>query len=239
VGKGLNGNAQSSLVGSLYQRPDRWHRNDLTYVETNNESSMTEGLFAMQTLSPSTTPRQRVAWMLTLALLGSIPANSWAGPPTSGQQKKPGPTAAARKAAAKIVLPPRPDKRLTPDQVVKFQMEALQHNDVPKPDSGIATTFAFASPQNRLATGPLDHFTQIVKAPAYLPMLNCKKITYDPIMIEDESAQQRVHIIAADGSRIAYIFMLSRQKDGPYAGCWMNDGCVREDSDTESHRFDA
>jgi hypothetical protein len=142
-------------------------------------------------------------------------------------------------SAAKTALPPRPDKRLTPEQVVRFQMEALQHNDVPKPDSGIAITFGFASPENRQATGPLEHFTQIVKSPAYLPMLTCKKIVYEPVVTNGETASQRVRIIAADGARITYVFLLSLQKEGEYAGCWMNDGCVRDDAEDQNHRFDA
>ncbi len=133
----------------------------------------------------------------------------------------------------------RPNRQLRPDQVVKIQMSALQHNDVPKPDTGITTTFAFASPQNRLATGPLSHFTEIVKAPAYFPMLNCKTVTYELISINGDTAQQRVHIVSANGERITYVFMLSRQQDGVYAGCWMNDGCVRDDAGEQLHRFDA
>ncbi len=124
----------------------------------------------------------------------------------------------------------QPDKRYTPADVVKIQMEALQHNDMPKADAGIATVFAFASPGNREYTGPLAHFIQIVRAPAYLPMLNCKSITYDTIVMGEngDTAKQRVHIVAADGTRIAYLFLLSIQTDGQYAGCWMNDGCVRD-----------
>ena len=124
----------------------------------------------------------------------------------------------------------KPNKNLAPAQVVKIQMEALQHNDAPHPNAGIETTFAFASPENKQATGPLEHFITIVKAPAYLPMLNCKSVTYDPIMVDGETAKQRVHIVAADGTSITYLFMLSRQTDGPFAGCWMNDGCVREEA---------
>ena len=26
------------------------------------------------------------------------------------------------------------------------------------------------------------------------------------------------------------MFLLSRQTDEPYTGCWMNDGCVREEA---------
>ena len=179
-----------------------------------------------------------MARTLSLGLLGIVAATAWAGPPTRSASRKSGPASAARKAA-RVTLPTRPDKRLTPDQVVKIQMEALQHNDVPKPDSGIATTFAFASPQNKSVTGPLDHFALIVKGPAYLPMLNCRKITYDKVVIDGDTARQRVHIVAADNTRITYVFELSLQKDGAYAGCWMNDGCIRDDSEADSHRFDA
>ena len=136
--------------------------------------------------------------------------------------------------AAPAVAPPVPDKIVSAVETI-----AAPAADTPKPDAGIATTFDFASPQNKQATGPLDHFTLIVKSPGYLPMLNCKKITYDPVIIDGDSAQQRVHIVAADGSKIAYVFLLSLQKDGPFAGCWMNDGCVRDDSDAERHQFDA
>lgn len=142
------------------------------------------------------------------------------------------------KEMGKAALPNRPDKRLTPDQVVKMQMQALQHNDTPKPDSGIATTFLFASPDNKRATGPLDHFAQIVKSEAYLPMLNCKSITYDPVLIDGDMAEQRVHIVSANGAHIAYVFRLSRQTDGAFAGCWMNDGCVREQSAAPTIRDD-
>src|SRR6185437_12206552 len=50
-------------------------------------------------------------------------------------------------------LSPIPKPELTPGQVVEIQLEALQFNDKPAKDAGIATTFRFASPGNRKATG--------------------------------------------------------------------------------------
>ncbi len=145
-------------------------------------------------------------------------------------RNKSGKTASNKTPSNKTTLNKNlPNKNLTPAQVVRTQMEALQHNDTPHRDAGIETTFAFASPDNKQATGPLDHFIGIVKAPAYLPMLNCKSIAYDPIAIEGDTAKQRVHIVGADGTRGVYVFLLSRQTDGPFAGCWMNDGCIREE----------
>jgi hypothetical protein len=209
------------------------------YTLSERMSGLTEGTINMHTGVTSKSARLAARTMLSMSLLAVAAAVAWAAAPPKPKRPKTSGATVVRKAAVKPVLPSRPDKSLTPDQVVRIQMEALQHNDVPKPDNGIAVTFAFASPQNTRVTGPLAHFTEIVKAPAYLPMLNCKKVTYDKIVIEGDTAQQRVRVIGADGTRIHYIFMLSRQKDGPFAGCWMNDGCVRDDSDAESHRFDA
>jgi hypothetical protein len=51
-------------------------------------------------------------------------------------------------------LTPRPE--LSPEQVVQYQAEALQHNDEPKTDAGIERAFRFASPSNKQMTGPLE-----------------------------------------------------------------------------------
>ena len=49
-----------------------------------------------------------------------------------------------------------PDPALTPEQVVRIQLEALRNNDAG--DRGIAVAFRFASPGNRQNTGPLPRF---------------------------------------------------------------------------------
>lgn len=53
---------------------------------------------------------------------------------------------------------PDPSPDLSPDQVVRIQLDAMARNDEPAPDSGIATAFKFASPENQAQTGPLDRF---------------------------------------------------------------------------------
>jgi hypothetical protein len=35
-------------------------------------------------------------------------------------------------------------------------------------------------------------------------------------------------ITSAAGERISYVFVLSRQRTGAYAGCWMTEGVLRE-----------
>ena len=92
---------------------------------------------------------------------------------------------------------PHPD--LTPAQVVEAQVEALQFNDRPTPDAGIATAFRFASPDNRKVTGPLPRFAQIVRAPGYRPLIDHRVAGYGALIVRGDVALRRVTVVADDG----------------------------------------
>lgn len=115
----------------------------------------------------------------------------------------------------------QPDPRLSPEEVVRIQVEALQNND--EADTGIEITFRFASPSNKQATGPLFRFAQLVKNPVYRPMLNHKLAEYGPLKQSGDTATQRVTIVEQDGSATVYLFSLSRQSEPPCQGCWLTD----------------
>jgi len=136
-------------------------------------------------------------------------------------------SSAALAARLPVATHPKPSPALTPERVVAIQLDALQHNDTPSPDFGIETTFLFASPANRVATGPLDRFASVVKAPAYRPMLNFVRAERGPMQVDGDQARQRVTIFTAAGGRVSYIFLLSRQQGGQFDGCWMTDGVAR------------
>lgn len=119
-------------------------------------------------------------------------------------------------------LQPNPD--LTPQDVIRIQVEALQNND--SEDTGIEITFRFASPANRQYTGPLNRFKRMVKSPAYSPMLNHKLAEYGPLEISEETATQRVTIIDPNGRATVYLFSLSKQSDSSCEGCWMTDSVM-------------
>jgi hypothetical protein len=116
----------------------------------------------------------------------------------------------------------RPSPKLSPAEVIRIQVEALKQND--ETDSGIEITFRFASPANRQVTGPFNRFKQLVKTPAYRPMLNHKTAEYDPILLSGQSATQRVTIIERNGQATVYMFSLSRQNLPDCPGCWLTDG---------------
>lgn len=122
---------------------------------------------------------------------------------------------------------PQPDPTLGPEQVIQIQLKALQRNDEPEPDSGIATVFNFASLDNRATTGPLGRFIHMVHNPMYAPMLHYKAAQIGPLEIVGDSVQQSVMLLDAQDKTAVYVFTLSRQEDGPYVGCWMTDGVRR------------
>ena len=120
-----------------------------------------------------------------------------------------------------------PSPKLSPGEVINIQLKALQRNDTPTKDSGIATAFKFASPANKEATGPLDKFVQLVKSAAYRPMLNHRSAALKTLQQSDELAHLKATLVDAQGTTVVYVFILSKQHDAPYQDCWMTDAVLR------------
>jgi hypothetical protein len=137
----------------------------------------------------------------------------------------------AKPAAPTVTADPKkqpgPRAEYSPEQVVQIVMDALQNNDAA--DSGIVTTFNFASPGNKEVTGPVARFIPMVKTPAYKPMLNFRSAEYGKLELADDktTGEQTVTLIAANGDVATYLFRLSKQPDGEFKGCWMTDGVIR------------
>ena len=139
------------------------------------------------------------------------------------------PPAAPPDAQAKAKVEPVaeatvPDPTLAPQDVVRAVLAALRHNDEPRKDAGIATTFGFASAENRKVTGPLDHFTEIVKHPSYRPMLGHKSANQGPVRLVGNQAFQHVKLIGADDKVVEFDFILSKDAASK---CWLTDGVLR------------
>ena len=118
---------------------------------------------------------------------------------------------------------PQPEIHLTPDEVVRIVMSALANNDEPYPDAGIETTFKFASPQNKVNTGPLEKFTSMVKSYPYDAMVNHLKSDISEVVMVGPDAYLWVKLITQEGTEVAYAFRLSQQRDGKFQGMWMTD----------------
>ena len=131
-------------------------------------------------------------------------------------------TAASDGRSAAIDLP-RPSADLQPGEVVRIVIDALAHNDVPYADAGIETTFHFASPANRVVTGPLDRFTRMVKSPTYGIMVNHIDSEFSEVVFTGDRAYQMVRLTAANGLTTVFAFRLGKQLEGEFKNMWMTE----------------
>ena len=118
---------------------------------------------------------------------------------------------------------PQPSRLHQPADVVRIVMEALANNDEPFTDAGIATTFAFASPGNRVNTGPLEKFSRMVRNPVYGIMIDHVEREFSEVVITGNQAYQMVKVTGASGAQTIFAFRLSQQADGRFEGMWMTD----------------
>ena len=118
---------------------------------------------------------------------------------------------------------PQPSLQLEPADVVRIVIEALARNDEPYVDAGIETTFAFASPANKVNTGPLSKFAKMVRNPAYGVMVDHVAREFSEVVLMGDKAYQMVKIGGRNGAEVVFAFRLGRQADGEFAGMWMTD----------------
>ncbi len=116
-----------------------------------------------------------------------------------------------------------PNPSLSPEEVVRIQVGALGDNDNPSPDAGIETSFRFASPANKVMTGPIERFKVMVHGPHYEPMVNHRSASFENIVIDGDNASIDVILLTKDDTILGYRFTLSRQLGGGCPGCWMTD----------------
>ncbi len=123
-------------------------------------------------------------------------------------------------------IQPNPDH--SPDQVVKIQLEGLQNNDLTDDNLGIRICFNFASPGNKIITGPIDNFIKLVKTSAYRPLIGFERAEFSMVTVKGRTAQQAVRIIHTNGETAVFAFVLSRQDEAPYLDCWMTDAVIQQ-----------
>jgi hypothetical protein len=117
-----------------------------------------------------------------------------------------------------------PDPALSPAEVVDIQLSALQANDTPERDAGIAQTFAFAHPDNKRITGPLPRFAQMIKGPQYQVLLDHRSHEIAEVARSDDEAAFAVTVTSRTGSVVGFRWLVARVAQGPHAGAWMTVG---------------
>ena len=116
------------------------------------------------------------------------------------------------------------DYELAPAGVVSEQMAALGQWRDDHAASG--RVFSFASPGNRVITGPLDNFEGLVESEPYRPLTNNQGYAVGRSVEVGDAATVLVTLIDRSGALVAYRFYLSRQQDEPQRR-WMTDAVYR------------
>jgi len=125
---------------------------------------------------------------------------------------------AAPSLAVELLIP---DPALSPAEVVETQLKALQVNDTPETDAGIAQTWAFAHPDNKRVTGPLPRFAGMIKGPMYRLLLNHQSHEIEEVSSTDDQAVFAVTVTGESGKAVIYQWRVAKVAEGEHAGAWM------------------
>ena len=107
-----------------------------------------------------------------------------------------------------------PDPALSPADVVAIQLNALQTNDTPGTDAGIAQTWAFAHPDNKRVTGPLPRFAQMIKGPLYQVLLGHRSHEIKEVLATDDQVDFAVTVTSQKGEVVGYRWSVAKAAGG-------------------------
>ena len=113
---------------------------------------------------------------------------------------------------------PSPD--LSPEDVVKIQMEALQR--AAHSPQAFADCYAFASLANRRVFGRLEQFKSMLER-SYSSLIGHRSVLIGRARIEGDFAYVLVTGIDSENGGMSFEFLLSKQQQSPFQNCWMTD----------------
>jgi len=127
----------------------------------------------------------------------------------------------------------QPEADQSPEDVVQLQLTALGLNQELGDNDGIRIAFRFASPSNKMATGPVDKFIGILQNQAYRPMLDYESVEFAESQTRGDEVGVMVKLTMDNGENAGYVFVLSMQGGNP-CRCWMTDRVVRVELDNDT-----
>ncbi len=126
-----------------------------------------------------------------------------------------------------------PKAEYTPEQVVDMQIASLQAAMLD--NERLIECYSFAAPSNRASTGPFENFSALVKAYPYNELGKCVAYQVGTAVIEGDAAAVLVTLLSDRDQSLAFRFVLGKQKQAPYAGCWMTEGVFALHNDDNSN----
>jgi len=120
---------------------------------------------------------------------------------------------------------PDPNPDLSPLDVVKIQLDALQNNDLMPDNAGIRFAFRYTSPQNRRSLGSLNDFIKLLKHDAFNAIIGFERAELETLYLDRGSARHDVHLFRKD-EIVSFLFLVSRQAKEPFDGFWLTDAVL-------------
>ena len=116
----------------------------------------------------------------------------------------------------------KPNETIVPKKVVKIQLDGLKKNDFSYKDQGIEQTWEFAHPNNKIFTGPLERFKEMLKGDSYKMLLNHKDHKINQVFADENKVI--FDVIVMDNEKKYYMFKWQVEKylkSGPLQNCWL------------------
>ena len=116
----------------------------------------------------------------------------------------------------------KPGITLKPLDVLVLQLNSLQNNDYPYKDAGIEQTWKFAHPNNKIMTGPLKKFKQMIYSKSYEILIRHEKSEITILNETNNKSVYKVYILSKDKKKYYYIWQIEKVlKNGNLENCWM------------------
>ena len=116
----------------------------------------------------------------------------------------------------------KPNVNLKPFDVLMIQLNSLKNNNNPYKDAGIEQTWEFAHPINKVATGPLERFKQMIYSNSYKILISHENNKTIILKEAPNKFVYKVFVLSKDKKRYYYIWQIEKvMVEGKLKNCWM------------------
>ena len=116
----------------------------------------------------------------------------------------------------------KPEPTLKPLDVLLIQLNSLKNNNTPYSDAGIEQTWEFAHPDNKMITGPLKKFKQMIYGENYQILILHENSEIILLRETNNKIIYKVVILSKNKEKYYYIWHVEKVLfEGNLKNCWM------------------
>ena len=119
----------------------------------------------------------------------------------------------------------KPNSNFKPFDVLMIQLNSLKNNNIPYKDAGIEQTWQFAHPINKVSTGPLERFKQMIYSDSYKILISHENNKTIILKETNNKFVYKVYILSKDKKKYYYVWQIEKvEQEGNLKDCWMTTG---------------